>query len=86
MSFAFKPLGGEWVEIEQGGTRLQGGGEDGEDVIVSHAFVESLPFEMRDDRGFIEVAEVAQPEGEIVVGWTVQDVDGVPTRVWTIQE
>lgn len=82
MSFAFKPQGGVWIEISEAGTMLPGGGEFGEDVVVSHAFVASLPPETRELRGLAEVAETEVPEGWI--GWTVDDVDGVPTRVWTV--
>lgn len=82
MSFAFKPQGGDWIEISEAGTMLPGGGEFGEDVVVSHAFVASLSPETRAARGLVEVAETAPPEN--VLGWTVEDVDGVPTRIWTV--
>lgn len=82
MSFAYKPAGADWIEISEAGTLLPGGGEFGEDVVASHAFVASLPPETRAVRGLIEVAETEPPEGWI--GWTIEDVDGVPTRIWTV--
>lgn len=84
MSHAFKPTGGVWIEIGQSGTRLTGAGESGEDVVVSDAFVASLPSEVRTARGFVEVVETEQPEGAI--GWTIEDVDGAPTRSWIVEE
>lgn len=84
MSFAFKPPGGEWIEISEAGTLLPGGGESGEDVRLSQAFVLSLSAPQRLARGFYEVGETAAPEGAI--GWTIGDDDGLPVRVWTVPE
>lgn len=80
MSFAFKTAAGVWIEIEQAGSLLPGGGEQGEDVRLSDAFVMSLPEDTRAERGFIEVVETEAPEGWI--GWTIEDVEGAPTRAW----
>lgn len=80
MSFAFEIADGAWIEIDQVGTVLPGGGELGEDVRVSQAFVVSLPPDTRAARGFVEVVETEAPEGWI--GWTVEDVGGLPTRVY----
>lgn len=82
MSYAFSVGPAAWLEISQVGTRVPGGGEYGEDVVISHAFVESLTPDVRTARGFVEVAEAEAPEGWI--GWTVEDVEGVPTRAWTV--
>lgn len=82
MSYAFKPAGGDWIEIGEAGTLLPGGGENGEDVRLSHAFVGSLTLAQRLARGFAEVGETPQPENAI--GWTIGDVDGLPVRVWTV--
>jgi len=84
MTHAFKPTGGAWIEISQAGTRLTGAGESGEDVVVSEAFVSSLSSEVRTARGFVEVVETEQPEDAI--GWTIEDVDGAPTRAWIVEE
>jgi hypothetical protein len=84
MSFAFKPADADWIEIGENGTELPGGGEFGESVVMSHAFVTSLPTETRAARGFVEVVESERPEGAI--GQGVEDVDGVPTRLWIISE
>lgn len=83
-SYAYKPADAEWIEIGQTGTALPGAGEFGEDVVMSHAFVESLPTGLRTERGFVEVVESERPDGAI--GQGVEDVDGVPTRVWIISE
>lgn len=84
MSFAFKPPGGDWIEISEAGTLLPGGGESGEDVRLSHAFALSLSTPQRLSRGFYEVIESDMPEGAI--GWTIGDADGLPERVWTLPE
>lgn len=84
MSFAFKPSGGQWIEIEECGTLLPGGGENGEDVVVSHAFVASLPLPVRAVRGLAAVSEPPRPPEAI--GWTIGEVDGLPVRVWTLPE
>ncbi len=85
MSFAFKPPGGDaWIEISEAGTLLPGGGENGETVRLSQAFVMSLSLGQRLARGFLEVTETEAPEG--AVGWTIGDVDGLPVRVWTLPE
>lgn len=82
MSFAYKPADAEWIEISEAGSLLPGGGEFGEDVVVSHAFIASLSPETQAARGFLEVAETEPPEGW--TGWMIEDVDGVPTRTWTV--
>jgi hypothetical protein len=82
MSYAFKPADADWIEISEAGSLLPGGGEMGEDVVISHAFVESLASENRVSRGFVEVAETEAPE--VWTGWTIEDVDGVPTRAWQV--
>ena len=84
MSFAFKPPGGDWIEISEAGTLLPGGGETGEDVRLSHAFVLSLSPVQRLARGFYEVGETVPPDGW--VGWTIADVDGLPVRAWQVAE
>lgn len=84
-SFAFKPADADWIEIGEAGTRLPGAGEFGEDVVMSHAFVLSLPEEARAVRGFVPVVIPDPPEGKTVIGWTTGDVDGVPTRIWQIE-
>lgn len=84
MKFAFKPVDADWIEISADGVILPGGGESGEDVRLSRAFVESLPPETRVERGFIEVDEPAPPEHWI--GWTIGDVDGVPTVIWQTED
>lgn len=82
MNYAFKPVDGDWILISQSGTMLPGAGELGEDVVMSHAFVASLPTETRETRGFLEVVETEPPEG--AVDWTIADVDGLPTQAWTV--
>lgn len=82
MRFAFETAPEAWLEISEAGTLVPGGGEHGEDVILSHAFLESLPVEVRALRGFIEITETEAPEGWI--GWSIQGVDGAPTRVWEV--
>lgn len=84
MSFAFKTADDVWIEISQAGTVLPGGGESGEDVRLSDAFVVSLPEETRAARGFVEVVETDPPEGW--TGWTIEDVEGAPTRAWQTAE
>lgn len=80
MKFAFEVSPAEWVEISEAGTLLVNGGEDGEPVRLSHAFVASLSEPERAARNFIEIAEPDPPEGWI--GWTIGDVEGVPTVIW----
>jgi hypothetical protein len=84
MSFAFKPPGGAWIEISEAGTLLPGGGENGEDVRLSQAFVLSLGTPQRLARGFYEVGETEAPDGAI--GWTIEDADGLPVRAWILPE
>jgi hypothetical protein len=85
-AFAFKPVDGAWIEITDAGVRLPGGGEGGEDVVMSRAFVESLPEGARLARGFLAVIETPLPEEGVVIGQTIEDVDGVPTRTWVLED
>lgn len=82
MSYAFNVLEDGWVEISPAGTLAPGAGEFGEDIVVSDGFIASLSAEARAERGFVEVVETAEPEGSSVIGWTVEDLEGLPTRVW----
>lgn len=86
MRSAFKPVDGDWIEILPAGVELPGAGEDGEDVVMSAAFVASLPPEARAARGFAEVVLTeapALPPGLSAVAELV-DVDGEPVEAWSI--
>ena len=84
MSYAWRTPEGDWIEIV-GEVVLPGGGEDASDVRVYPLFVENLGPGVRALRGFVEVVEADPPTDAHVVGRSVEDVDGVPTRAWQIE-
>lgn len=86
MTYAFKPAGGDWIEIVATGALLPGAGEFGEDIVMSDAFAQSLSSAARAARGFVAVVETDPPEEGVVTGSRIEDVAGVPTRAWTVAE
>lgn len=83
-TYAFRPNGGDWIEVS-GEVVLPGFGDDGGDVRVNPAFVESLGQPVRAALGLVAVGEVERPAGVRVLGYHVADDDGLPTQVWDVE-
>lgn len=69
-------------------TEIRGGNVELPHKTVSDGFAASLTDEERAEEGFVEVVETPRPTGLAIksADAAVEDVDGVPTRVWAVEE
>ncbi len=84
MTYAFK-VDGAWVEVDRERHIPIPDGE-GREARISPAFAESLSPDARADLGLVQVVEPAAPGvSSRITGHTIDEVDGVPHRVWVIE-